>query len=97
MGFFGKKVKPKKLEVEGDNSNLNHNPNSNIRKHSSSYLHNRKPLVIIVRVPILGQMLQETWGAQAAKTQKESNDFLHKNLMCISIKLVTIVLGDHGQ
>lgn len=50
-----------------------------------------------VGVFVLGRMLQETWGDQAAIKQKEFNDFLQKNRMCISMELVTAVLGDHGQ
>ncbi|KAK7854665.1 trna ligase 1 [Quercus suber] len=37
------------------------------------------------------------WGTQAAKKQSEFNDFLEINRMCISMELVTAVLGDHGQ
>eukprot|EP01018_Ginkgo_biloba_P015904 Gb_26327 [translate_table: standard] len=50
-----------------------------------------------VGVFVLGRMLQESWGTQATKKQKEFNDFLQKNHMCISMELVTAVLGDHGQ
>ncbi|GLJ26185.1 hypothetical protein SUGI_0502400 [Cryptomeria japonica] len=50
-----------------------------------------------VGIFVLGRMFQESWGAQAATKQKEFNDFLQKNHMCISMELVTAVLGDHGQ
>ncbi|KAH9700796.1 tRNA ligase 1 [Citrus sinensis] len=50
-----------------------------------------------VGVFVLGRMLREAWGAQALKKQVEFNDFLEKNRMCISMELVTAVLGDHGQ
>ncbi|PRQ33718.1 putative 2',3'-cyclic-nucleotide 3'-phosphodiesterase [Rosa chinensis] len=50
-----------------------------------------------VGVFVLGRMLREAWGSEAAKKQAEFNDFLERNLMCISMELVTAVLGDHGQ
>lgn len=50
-----------------------------------------------VGVFVLGRMLREAWGAQALKKQVEFNDILEKNRMCISMELVTAVLGDHGQ
>lgn len=50
-----------------------------------------------VGVFVLSRMLQEAWGAQAARKQKEFNDFLQNNRMCVSMELVTAVLGDHGQ
>ncbi|KAH0458939.1 hypothetical protein IEQ34_011753 [Dendrobium chrysotoxum] len=50
-----------------------------------------------VGVFVLARMFQEAWGAEAIKKQAEFNDFLEKNRMCISMELVTAVLGDHGQ
>ncbi|XP_068668045.1 tRNA ligase 1-like isoform X2 [Aristolochia californica] len=50
-----------------------------------------------VGVFVLGRMFHEAWGTEARKKQKEFNDFLEKNRMCISMELVTAVLGDHGQ
>ncbi|PON35102.1 hypothetical protein TorRG33x02_352160, partial [Trema orientale] len=50
-----------------------------------------------VGVFVLGRMFQEAWGAEAAKKQAEFNDYLERNRMCISMELVTAVLGDHGQ
>ncbi|KAL3518340.1 hypothetical protein ACH5RR_020929 [Cinchona calisaya] len=50
-----------------------------------------------VGVFVLGKTFREEWGAQAAKKQAEFNDFLERNRMCISMELVTAVLGDHGQ
>ncbi|KAG0479325.1 hypothetical protein HPP92_010183 [Vanilla planifolia] len=50
-----------------------------------------------VGVFVLAKMFQEAWGTQASKKQAEFNDFLEKNHMCISMELVTAVLGDHGQ
>lgn len=50
-----------------------------------------------VGVFVLGRMFHEAWGTQAAKKQAEFNDFLERNRMCISMELVTAVLGDHGQ
>ncbi|KAL0533877.1 hypothetical protein IC582_028148 [Cucumis melo] len=50
-----------------------------------------------VGVFVLGRMFREAWGAEAAKKQAEFNDFLQSNRMCISMELVTAVLGDHGQ
>ncbi|KAG7950036.1 hypothetical protein I3843_13G092700 [Carya illinoinensis] len=50
-----------------------------------------------VGVFVLGRMLREAWGTQAAKKQAEFNDFLERNRMCVSMELVTAVLGDHGQ
>ncbi|CAN6463133.1 unnamed protein product [Victoria cruziana] len=46
---------------------------------------------------VLGRMFVEAWGSQANKKQKEFREFLEKNRMCISMELVTAVLGDHGQ
>lgn len=50
-----------------------------------------------VGVFVLGRMFQEAWGTAAGKKQVEFNDFLEINRMCISMELVTAVLGDHGQ
>ncbi|MED6159771.1 hypothetical protein PIB30_045298 [Stylosanthes scabra] len=50
-----------------------------------------------VGVFVLGRMFREVWGAAASKKQAEFNDFLERNHMCISMELVTAVLGDHGQ
>lgn len=50
-----------------------------------------------VGVFVLGRMFREAWGSEAAKTQAEFNDFLERNRMCVSMELVTAVLGDHGQ
>uniref|UniRef100_A0A1D1ZEG4 Glutamate-ammonia-ligase adenylyltransferase n=2 Tax=Anthurium amnicola TaxID=1678845 RepID=A0A1D1ZEG4_9ARAE len=50
-----------------------------------------------VGVFVLGRMFREAWGNEAKKKQKEFNDFLEKNRICISMELVTAVLGDHGQ
>ncbi|KAJ9178168.1 hypothetical protein P3X46_010077 [Hevea brasiliensis] len=50
-----------------------------------------------VGVFVLGRMFHEAWGTAAAKKQAEFNEFLERNRMCISMELVTAVLGDHGQ
>ncbi|KAM0999699.1 hypothetical protein EV2_006653 [Malus domestica] len=50
-----------------------------------------------VGVFVLGRMFREAWGHEAPKMQEEFNDFLERNRMCISMELVTAVLGDHGQ
>ncbi|XP_048324076.2 tRNA ligase 1 isoform X1 [Ziziphus jujuba] len=50
-----------------------------------------------VGVFVLGRMFRDAWGAEAAKKQAEFNEFLESNHMCISMELVTAVLGDHGQ
>ncbi|XP_073144502.1 tRNA ligase 1 [Henckelia pumila] len=50
-----------------------------------------------VGVFVLGRMFREAWGSQANMKQAEFNDFLEGNYMCISMELVTAVLGDHGQ
>ncbi|KAL8028930.1 hypothetical protein ABFX02_14G194800 [Erythranthe guttata] len=42
-------------------------------------------------------MFREAWGSQCSKKQSEFNKFLESNRMCISMELVTAVLGDHGQ
>ncbi|KAJ0083774.1 hypothetical protein Patl1_30766 [Pistacia atlantica] len=50
-----------------------------------------------VGVFVLGRMFREAWGAEALKKQAEFNGFLEENRICISMELVTAVLGDHGQ
>ncbi|KAG4988683.1 hypothetical protein JHK84_031243 [Glycine max] len=50
-----------------------------------------------VGVFVLGRMFREAWGTEASKKQAEFNNFLERNHMCISMELVTAVLGDHGQ
>ncbi|KAM7522308.1 hypothetical protein LguiA_012210 [Lonicera macranthoides] len=50
-----------------------------------------------VGVFVLGRMFREAWCTQASKKQEEFNEFLERNHMCISMELVTAVLGDHGQ
>ncbi|KAL7126492.1 hypothetical protein ABFS83_14G191300 [Erythranthe nasuta] len=50
-----------------------------------------------VGVFVLGRMFREAWGSQCSKKQAEFNKFLESNRMCISMELVTAVLGDHGQ
>ncbi|KAL5996702.1 hypothetical protein ACLOJK_007621 [Asimina triloba] len=50
-----------------------------------------------VGVFVLGRMFIEAWGTEARRKQAEFNDFLEKNRVCISMELVTAVLGDHGQ
>ncbi|KAL8120546.1 tRNA ligase 1-like [Apium graveolens] len=46
---------------------------------------------------VLGRTFQEAWGSHASKKQSEFSDYLERNRMCISMELVTAVLGDHGQ
>ncbi|XP_073019695.1 tRNA ligase 1-like isoform X5 [Primulina eburnea] len=50
-----------------------------------------------VGVFVLGHVFREAWGSQANMKQAEFNEFLECNRMCISMELVTAVLGDHGQ
>lgn len=50
-----------------------------------------------VGVFVLGRMFQEAWGIEARRMQAEFNAFLEENRICISMELVTAVLGDHGQ
>ncbi|CAI9105205.1 OLC1v1004078C1 [Oldenlandia corymbosa var. corymbosa] len=50
-----------------------------------------------VGVFVLGRTFREAWGAEATKKQAEFNEYLERNRMCISMELVTAVLGDHGQ
>nr|CAD1818356.1 unnamed protein product [Ananas comosus var. bracteatus] len=50
-----------------------------------------------VGVFVLGRMFREAWGKEASRMQAEFNDFLEKSRICISMELVTAVLGDHGQ
>ncbi|XVE59773.1 hypothetical protein DITRI_Ditri05aG0074000 [Diplodiscus trichospermus] len=50
-----------------------------------------------VGVFVLGRMFREAWGTKAGEKQAQFNDFIERNRMCISMELVTAVLGDHGQ
>ncbi|KAG7653471.1 tRNA ligase phosphodiesterase [Arabidopsis suecica] len=50
-----------------------------------------------VGVFVLSRMFREAWGTKSLEKEEEFNDFLEKNRMCISMELVTAVLGDHGQ
>ncbi|XP_022732518.1 tRNA ligase 1 isoform X2 [Durio zibethinus] len=50
-----------------------------------------------VGVFVLGRMFHEAWGTKAGEKQAQFNDFIERNRMCISMELVTAVLGDHGQ
>uniref|UniRef100_A0A1J3K968 Uncharacterized protein n=1 Tax=Noccaea caerulescens TaxID=107243 RepID=A0A1J3K968_NOCCA len=50
-----------------------------------------------VGVFVLSRMFREAWGTKALEKEAEFNDFLEKSRMCISMELVTAVLGDHGQ
>ncbi|GAU14656.1 hypothetical protein TSUD_97200, partial [Trifolium subterraneum] len=50
-----------------------------------------------VGVFVLWRTLREAWGTEALKKQAEFNNFLERNHMCVSMELVTAVLGDHGQ
>ncbi|KAI5080907.1 hypothetical protein GOP47_0004090 [Adiantum capillus-veneris] len=50
-----------------------------------------------VGVFVLGRTLQEAWGSEATSKQREFNAYLEKHKLCISMELVTAVLGDHGQ
>ncbi|KAL6194871.1 hypothetical protein ACLB2K_035946 [Fragaria x ananassa] len=50
-----------------------------------------------VGVFVLGRVFREAWGSEAERVQAEFNEFLERNRMCISMELVTAVLGDHGQ
>ncbi|KAG7533211.1 hypothetical protein ISN45_Aa08g008490 [Arabidopsis thaliana x Arabidopsis arenosa] len=50
-----------------------------------------------VGVFVLSRMFREAWGTKSLEKEAEFNDFLEKNHMCISMELVTAVLGDHGQ
>ncbi|XVF19501.1 hypothetical protein REPUB_Repub11eG0115900 [Reevesia pubescens] len=50
-----------------------------------------------VGVFVLGRMFLDAWGTKAGEKQAEFNDFIERNRMCISMELVTAVLGDHGQ
>ncbi|XP_021279308.1 tRNA ligase 1 isoform X2 [Herrania umbratica] len=50
-----------------------------------------------VGVFVLGRMFREAWGSKAGEKQAQFNDFIEHNHMCISMELVTAVLGDHGQ
>ncbi|XP_010475570.1 PREDICTED: uncharacterized protein LOC104754968 isoform X2 [Camelina sativa] len=50
-----------------------------------------------VGVFVLSRVFREAWGTKALEKETEFNDFLEENHMCISMELVTAVLGDHGQ
>ncbi|KAG6527108.1 hypothetical protein ZIOFF_009201 [Zingiber officinale] len=50
-----------------------------------------------VGVFVLSRMFVEAWGKEAGKMQAQFNKFLEENRICISMELVTAVLGDHGQ
>ncbi|VFQ98103.1 unnamed protein product [Cuscuta campestris] len=50
-----------------------------------------------VGVFVLGRMFKEAWGPFASRKQKKFNKYLEDNHMCVSMELVTAVLGDHGQ
>ncbi|GAB4854981.1 hypothetical protein Ancab_023568 [Ancistrocladus abbreviatus] len=50
-----------------------------------------------VGVFVLGRMFREAWSSLASKKEAEFNDFLERSRMCVSMELVTAVLGDHGQ
>ncbi|XP_063937149.1 tRNA ligase 1 isoform X2 [Daucus carota subsp. sativus] len=50
-----------------------------------------------VGVFVLGRTFQEAWGSRASKKQSKFNSYLERKRMCISMELVTAVLGDHGQ
>ncbi|CAL9099126.1 unnamed protein product [Musa acuminata var. zebrina] len=50
-----------------------------------------------VGVFVLSRMFLEAWGTEAGKMQAQFNNFLEENRICISMELVTAVLGDHGQ
>ncbi|XP_017623764.1 tRNA ligase 1-like [Gossypium arboreum] len=50
-----------------------------------------------VGVFVLGRMFHEAWGSKAGEKQVQFNDFIEWNRICISMELVTAVLGDHGQ
>ncbi|TYI25926.1 hypothetical protein ES332_A05G080700v1 [Gossypium tomentosum] len=50
-----------------------------------------------VGVFVLGGMFHEAWGSKAGEKQAQFNDFIERNRICISMELVTAVLGDHGQ
>lgn len=54
-------------------------------------------LYTAVGVFVLGRTFQESWGAQAAEKQSDFNAYLETYHLCISMELVTAVLGDHGQ
>lgn len=66
--------------------------------HGGAYAKNSYGnLYSAVGVFVLGRTLQEAWGAEALTKQREFNVFLEKHHLCISMELVTAVLGDHGQ
>eukprot|EP00250_Pteridium_aquilinum_P013800 c21581_g1_i1 orf=128-3352(+) len=66
--------------------------------HSGAFAKNSYGnLYTAVGVFVLGRTFQEAWGAQASQKQREFNDYLETFHLCISMELVTAVLGDHGQ
>ncbi|KAF5190537.1 tRNA ligase [Thalictrum thalictroides] len=50
-----------------------------------------------VGIFVLDRMFNEAWGTDAIEKQSKFNTFLEDNRICISMELVTAVLGDHGQ
>lgn len=54
-------------------------------------------LYTAVGVFVLASTFQEAWGTRALQKQKEFNAYLESSCLCISMELVTAVLGDHGQ
>ncbi|GMH07895.1 hypothetical protein Nepgr_009735 [Nepenthes gracilis] len=50
-----------------------------------------------VGVFVLGRTFCEAWGTLASNKQADFNEFIERNRMCVSMELVTAVLGDHGQ
>ncbi|KAH7445088.1 hypothetical protein KP509_02G106000 [Ceratopteris richardii] len=54
-------------------------------------------LYTAVGVFTLATTFQEAWRDQAAQKQREFNKYLERNHLCVSMELVTSVLGDHGQ
>lgn len=66
--------------------------------HGGAYAKNSYGnLYTAVGVYVLGRTLQEAWGDQASQKQEEFNNHLETSRLCISMELVTAVLGDHGQ
>ncbi|XP_076938359.1 tRNA ligase 1-like [Bidens hawaiensis] len=53
-------------------------------------------LFTAVGVFILGSIFR-AWGSEASEKQVEFIQFLEREHMCVSMELVTAVLGDHGQ
>ncbi|MCO5571846.1 hypothetical protein L7F22_025594 [Adiantum nelumboides] len=54
-------------------------------------------LYTAVGVFVLASTFQEAWGAEAPQKQKEFTEYLESSHLCVSMELVTAVLGDHGQ